>query len=65
MVLSEGQQSYDLQEDDVIERHLSQQNDVKLHHLSENLMIADLLTKPLQGTLIFKFQHMLLGHSHE
>ena len=38
---------------------------VQLSHLAATLMIADLLTKSLHGTLFLKFRSELLGHFSE
>ena len=35
--------------------------DINLQHLSTNEMIADFLTKPLQGKLFFKLRDLLLN----
>ena len=45
--------------------HFIETGEVQLSHLATTLMIADLLTKPLHGTLFLKFRSELLGHLSE
>ena len=45
--------------------HFIETGEVQLSHLTTTQMIADLLTKPLHGTLFLKFRSELLGHLSE
>ena len=45
--------------------HFIDTNEVQLNHLPATHMIADLLTKPLHGTLFLKFRSGLLGQHQE
>ena len=45
--------------------HFIVTGEVQLNHLAATLMIADLLTKPLHGTLFLEFRNELLGQFSE
>jgi hypothetical protein len=45
--------------------HFIETGEVQLNHMAATLMIADLLTKPLHGTLFLKFRSQLLGEISE
>jgi hypothetical protein len=43
-------------------KDLAQRNEVKLNYVNTNDMIADLLTKPLQGLHFMRLRNLLLGY---